>query len=76
MAAADRRRHVTGMLLAHASPDLVGGVLRLTFRNAQLAVAWRESGAQAALEGAMQHHEIDASVEVVGPQTRPVSAAP
>jgi hypothetical protein len=65
VAAADRRRHVTGLLLAHATPRLVRGRLQLTFTSPRLAAAWRESGAQDALEGALRQHRITAVVEVV-----------
>jgi len=56
VAAADKRRNVTGMLLAHATPHVEGGQLRLGFARPDLAAAWQESGAQAALEGALAQH--------------------
>lgn len=64
--AADRRRHVTGLLLAHATPDLANDVLRLQFTDPDIAQAWQESGAQVALEAAMQQHGIDVAVRVEG----------
>ncbi|QTD96987.1 hypothetical protein [Streptomyces cyanogenus] len=68
VAAADRRRHVTGMLLAHATPTLDDGVLRLHFADPRVAAAWQESGAQAALEGAMKAGGIDMPVETTANQ--------
>ncbi|OUD04668.1 hypothetical protein [Streptomyces swartbergensis] len=53
--AADRRRHVTGLLLAHATPTVERGTLRLTFADPALAVAWHDSRAEDALEGALAH---------------------
>lgn len=67
VAAADRRRHVTGLLLAHATPALVDGVLRLTFTDPDIAVAWRDSEAQTALEGALAAGGLEIPVQV--PQT-------
>lgn len=67
VAAADRRRHVTGMLLAHATPSFVDGVLRLQFGDPAIAEAWRDSGAQLALEGALEQHGIAVAVEVTSP---------
>lgn len=64
MAAADRRRHVTGLLLNHATPSLVGGTLQLRFTAPGVVQAWRDSGAQAALEGALEHGGYDVTVEV------------
>jgi hypothetical protein len=54
LAATSTRRQAAGMLLAHATPTVVDGTLRLTFARADIAAAWEESGAQAALEGALQ----------------------
>ena len=62
MLAADRRRHATGLLLACATPDLHNGVLRLQFPEPRLVNAWRESGAQAALEAALEQHDIPVRV--------------
>ncbi|MFE0794754.1 hypothetical protein [Streptomyces mutabilis] len=56
VAAADKRRNVTGRLLAHATPHIEGGQLRLEFARPDLAAAWAESGAQTALEGALDHY--------------------
>ncbi|MFF0777077.1 hypothetical protein [Streptomyces sp. NPDC003720] len=64
VAAAERRRHVTGLLLAHATPTLHDGVLRLAFDRADLAAAWEDSGAQAALEGALAAERVDVEVEI------------
>ncbi|WP_435643864.1 hypothetical protein ACR9VJ_26415 [Streptomyces sp. H49] len=65
MSAADQRRHVTGLLLAHAEPSLHRGVLQLRFRNPAIARAWRESEAQVALEGALAANRIQIPVHVV-----------
>lgn len=65
VAAADHRRHVTGRLLAHATPVLADGVLRLQFTDPAIAKAWRESGAQAALEGALAASGIDIPIEAL-----------
>lgn len=54
-----------GMLLAHATPSLDGGALHLSFSGPDIAAAWRESGAQAALEGAMVANGIDMPVLVM-----------
>ncbi|MFJ4974194.1 hypothetical protein ACIP6X_02385 [Streptomyces coeruleorubidus] len=64
LAAAGQRRIYTDELLAHATPTVVGGTLRLHFDRADIAAAWRDSGAQAALEGAMEHCGVDLTVEV------------
>ncbi|GAP46892.1 hypothetical protein [Streptomyces azureus] len=64
LAATSLRRQAAGMLLAHATPTVVGGTLRLTFARADVAAAWRDSGAQAALEGAMQHCGVAIPVHV------------
>lgn len=53
VAATSLRRQVAGMLLAHATPTVHNGILRLEFGRDDVAAAWEESGAQAALEGAM-----------------------
>lgn len=55
LAATSRRRVAAGMLLDHAVPTVDGGTLRLTFARPDIAAAWRDSGAQAALEGALAH---------------------
>jgi hypothetical protein len=52
--ATSTRRQAAGMLLAHATPTVDDGTLRLHFARADIAAAWRDSGAQAALEGAMK----------------------
>lgn len=65
VAAADRRRHVTGLLLARATPTLVGGTLRLRFASPHLAQAWQDSGAQDALEGALKEVRIPVTVAAV-----------
>jgi hypothetical protein len=65
LAATSARRQAAGMLLAHATPTVVGGTLRLSFDRADIAAAWRDSGAQAALEGAMEHCGVAMPVEVV-----------
>lgn len=64
VAAADRRRHVTGMLLAHAKPTLDDGVLRLQFGDPAIVQAWEESGAQVALEGALAASGLEIPVQV------------
>jgi hypothetical protein len=43
------------MLLAHATPVVHDGVLRLQFARADIADAWQDSGAQAALDAALEH---------------------
>jgi len=63
VAAADRRRHVTGLLLAHASVALDGSTLRLRFASPALARAWQDSGAQDALEGALKEVQLLVTVE-------------
>ncbi|MEW2463122.1 hypothetical protein AB0872_20760 [Microbacterium sp. NPDC047426] len=65
LAATSTRRQAAGMLLAHATPTVVDGTLRLYFGRANIAAAWRDSGAQAALEGAMKHCGVAMPVEVV-----------
>jgi hypothetical protein len=67
LAATSLRRQAAGMLLAHATPTVVGGTLRLSFGRADIAAAWEESGAQAALEGAMEHCGVAMPVEVATP---------
>jgi hypothetical protein len=64
LAATSTRRQAAGMLLAHATPTVEGGTLRLHFGRADIAAAWEESGAQAALEGAMKAGGVDLAVEV------------
>lgn len=64
VAAADRRRHVTGLLLAHATPTVVRGRLRLTFPQADLVTAWHDSGAQDALDAALKQHKHRMTTEV------------
>ena len=56
VAAAEKRRNVTGRLLAHATAHVTGGRLHLCFARPDLVVAWQSSGAQAALEGALAHY--------------------
>jgi hypothetical protein len=58
------------MLLAHATPVVHDGVLRLQFARADIADAWRDiahawrdSGAQAALDAALEHEKIPVRVE-------------
>lgn len=53
VAATSLRRQAAGMLLAHATPTIHNGTLQLEFDRDDVAAAWQESGAQAALEGAM-----------------------
>jgi hypothetical protein len=65
LAATSLRRQAAGMLLAHATPTVHDGTLRLSFARADVAAAWRESGSQAALEGAMKAGGMAMSVEVV-----------
>lgn len=65
LAATSLRRQAAGMLLAHATPTAVDGTLRLSFDRGDVAAAWEESGAQAALEGAMEAGGVDLAVEVV-----------
>jgi hypothetical protein len=65
LAATSLRRQAAGMLLAHATPTVEGGTLRLHFARADIAAAWEESGAQAALEGAMKAGGVAMPVEVI-----------
>ncbi|MFI9344941.1 hypothetical protein ACIG0D_27300 [Streptomyces sp. NPDC052773] len=65
VAAADRRRHVTGLLLAHATPTVDGGTLRLEFPRPDLVAAWHDSHAVAALDGALAHLGWGMPVQVV-----------
>jgi hypothetical protein len=51
------------MLLAHATPVVDDGVLRLQFARADIAQAWQDSGAQAALDAALEHEKIPVRVE-------------
>jgi hypothetical protein len=67
-AATSLRRQAAGMLLAHATPTVHDGTLRLAFGRADIAAAWEESGAQAALEGAMKAGGVTMPVEVVARQ--------
>ena len=60
VAAAGCRRHVTGMFLAHATPHLDGDQLRLTFARPDIEQAWRDSGAQDALDAALQQYGVHA----------------
>lgn len=64
VAAADRRRHVTGLLLAHATPVLDRDVLRLQFTRPDIAQTWRDSRAQDALEAALASVGKEMSVKV------------
>jgi hypothetical protein len=52
------------MLLAHATPTVDDGVLRLQFARADIADAWRDSGAQATLDAALKHCRLQMAVEV------------
>ncbi|MER7053452.1 hypothetical protein [Streptomyces sp. NPDC000351] len=70
VAAADKRRNVTGRLLAHATPYVHDGRLRLEFARPELAAAWTESGAQTALEGALAHYGWSMPVTVADWPTR------
>jgi hypothetical protein len=65
LAATSLRRQAAGMLLAHATPTVHDGTLRLHFARADIAAAWRDSGAQAALEGAMKHCGQARLIEVI-----------
>ncbi|WP_328336770.1 hypothetical protein [Streptomyces violaceus] len=65
LAATFRRRVAAGDLLDHAVPTVDDGVLRLAFARPDIAAAWEESGAQAALEGALVHCGRAMPVEVV-----------
>jgi hypothetical protein len=64
LAATSTRRQAAGMLLAHATPTVHDGTLQLTFDRADIAAAWRDSGAQAALEGALAHLGHHMTIEV------------
>jgi hypothetical protein len=65
LAATSLRRQAAGMLLAHATPTVHDGTLRLHFARADIAAAWGESGSQAALEAAMEHYGWSVPIEVV-----------
>ncbi|WP_043493758.1 hypothetical protein [Streptomyces viridosporus] len=62
LAGTRRRRMVTAMLLDHAVVQERDGVLRLVFARSDVAAAWEESGAQAALEDALAHAGHDLTV--------------
>jgi hypothetical protein len=64
LAGTSARRQAAGMLLAHATPTVHRGTLRLAFARADIAAAWEESGAQAALEGALAAGGVDLAVEL------------
>lgn len=69
LAATSKRRIAAGMLLAHATPTVHDGTLRLEFDRADVAAAWEESGAQAALEGALTHLGHPNPIRVSAPAT-------
>jgi hypothetical protein len=62
--ATSTRRQAAGMLLAHATPTVHDGTLWLEFARADIAAAWEESGAQAALAAAMKHCGVALAVEL------------
>ena len=74
VAATSLRRQVAGMLLAHATPTVHDGTLRLEFDRDDVAAAWEDSGAQTALEGALSHlghpNPIRVSAQVTTGQSR------
>ncbi|MET9813165.1 hypothetical protein [Streptomyces sp. NPDC006355] len=55
LAATVRRRVYAAELLAHATPTVEGGTLRLAFADPGHVAAWEASGADAALDGALAH---------------------
>lgn len=65
LAATARRRQYTAELLAHATPTVERGRLRLEFPNADLVAAWHDSHAEAALEGALAHYGWSMPIEAV-----------
>lgn len=65
VAATRLRRMAAGTLLDHATPTIHDGQLRLTFHRADLAEAWRESGAQDALDAPLLHLDRDMAIEVI-----------
>lgn len=65
LAATSRRRVAAGDLLDHAAVSVVDGTLLLGFARPDIAAAWEESGAQAALEGALAHGGWSMPIEVV-----------
>ncbi|MBD9721959.1 hypothetical protein PV755_09470 [Streptomyces caniscabiei] len=69
LAATSKRRIAAGMLLAHATPTVHDGALQLEFDRDDVAAAWEESGAQAALEGAMAYLGHPNPVRVSAPAT-------
>ncbi|MFF7308155.1 hypothetical protein [Streptomyces sp. NPDC008137] len=68
LAATSLRRVAAGDLLAHATPTVAGGTLRLHFDRADVAAAWEASGAQAALVGALEYCGQPMPVEVAPDQ--------
>ena len=55
LAATARRREYTAELLAHATPTVEHGRLRLEFPDAALVADWHDSRAGDALDGALAH---------------------
>ncbi|MFD5910251.1 hypothetical protein ACFWHL_16190 [Streptomyces massasporeus] len=55
LAATRRRREYTAQPLAHATPTVDGGRLRLEFPDAGLVADWHDSQAGDALDGALAH---------------------
>ncbi|MFI6854501.1 hypothetical protein [Streptomyces sp. NPDC050416] len=64
LSATSLRRQAAGMLLAQATPSVVRGTLRLEFPRTGLVTAWRDSRAEAALEGALAHYGWAMPIEV------------
>ncbi|MEV4784024.1 hypothetical protein AB0K53_00970 [Streptomyces tuirus] len=65
LAAVRRRRISVAELLAHATPTVDRGRLRLEFPHAELVADWHDSGAGAALDGAPAHLKRAMPVEAV-----------
>lgn len=68
LAAVRRRRISAADLLAHATPTVERGQLRLEFPDTRLVADWHHSGAEAALDGALAHLGHHMPVEVISNQ--------
>ncbi|MEU0200910.1 MULTISPECIES: hypothetical protein [unclassified Streptomyces] len=67
LAATARRRVYAAEILAHATPTVERGLLRLTFTDPGHLAAWEASGAEAALDGALAHLGWAMQIEVATP---------
>ncbi|WP_425442550.1 hypothetical protein [Streptomyces colonosanans] len=64
MATVARMRRFSADLLTHTAPAFDGQTLRLEVTDPTFKEAWSASGAQTALEAALQHHGIQAAIEI------------